>query len=185
MTETPVPAIHFATSLVPYRSLSPEGFRWLIRGAIAANLLIGLPMLLFGAWPVLGFMGLDVLLLWWLFKRSYLGARRRARAAPARRLLAARGLGCGGGAAGAGLARQQGRDRPLPGAGRARARRRRTQSGAFGAAFAALRARMGRALTRQKITFVCPMVLTFSKQLTDPGRPSCRRGRASCRRAIG
>jgi uncharacterized membrane protein len=74
MTETP--AVHFATSLVPYRSLSPEGFRWLIRGAIAANLLVGLPMLLFGAWPVLGFMGLDVLLLWWLFKRSYLDARR-------------------------------------------------------------------------------------------------------------
>jgi uncharacterized membrane protein len=76
MTETPVPAVHFAASLVPHRSLSPEGFRWLIRGAIAANLLIGLPMLLFGAWPVLGFMGLDVLLLWWLFKRSYLDARR-------------------------------------------------------------------------------------------------------------
>jgi uncharacterized membrane protein len=76
MTETPVPAIHFATSLVPYRSLSPDGFRWLIRGAIAANLLVGLPMLIFGAWPVLGFMGLDVWLLWWLFKRSYLDARR-------------------------------------------------------------------------------------------------------------
>jgi uncharacterized membrane protein len=76
MTETPVPAIRFATSLVPHRSLSPEGFRWLIRGAIAANLLIGLPMLLLGAWPVLGFMGLDVWLLWFLFKRSYLDARR-------------------------------------------------------------------------------------------------------------
>jgi uncharacterized membrane protein len=81
MTETPLsaveaPAVHFATSLVPHRSLSPEGFRWLIRGAIAANLLIGLPMLLLGAWPVLGFMGLDVWLLWFLFKRSYLDARR-------------------------------------------------------------------------------------------------------------
>ncbi|HEV3491958.1 MAG TPA: DUF2244 domain-containing protein [Reyranella sp.] len=76
MTETPVPAVHFATSLVPHRSLSPEGFRWLIRGAIAANLLVGLPMLLLGAWPVLGFMGLDVWLLWFLFKRSYLDARR-------------------------------------------------------------------------------------------------------------
>ena len=74
MTETP--AIHFATSLVPHRSLSPEGFKWLIRGAIAANLAIGLPMLLFGAWPVLGFLGLDVWLLWFLFKRSYLDARR-------------------------------------------------------------------------------------------------------------
>ena len=81
MTETPLPAVEgpavlFATSLVPHRSLSPEGFRWLIRGAIAANLLIGLPMLLLGAWPVLGFMGLDIWLLWFLFKRSYLDARR-------------------------------------------------------------------------------------------------------------
>ena len=33
-------------------------------------------MLLFGAWPVLGFMGLDIWLLWCLFKRSYLDARR-------------------------------------------------------------------------------------------------------------
>ena len=81
MTEEPVsaaqaPAIHFATSLVPHRSLSPAGFRWLIRGAIAANLAIGLPMMLLGAWPVMGFMGLDVLLLWLMFKRSYLDARR-------------------------------------------------------------------------------------------------------------
>src|SRR5262245_10719278 len=74
MTETP--AVHFATSLVPHRSLSPEGFRWLIRAAIGANLLIGLPMLLVGAWPVLGFMGLDIYLLWWLFKRNYIDARR-------------------------------------------------------------------------------------------------------------
>jgi uncharacterized membrane protein len=76
MTQAPVPAVHFTTSLVPHRSLSPEGFRWLIRGAIAANLAIGLPMWIFGAWPVLGFLGLDVWLLWWLFKRSYLDARR-------------------------------------------------------------------------------------------------------------
>ena len=78
MTKTPrpFPAVHFATSLVPHRSLSPEGFKWLIRGAIAANLLIGLPMMLLGAWPVLGFMGLDVWLLWFMFKRSYLDARR-------------------------------------------------------------------------------------------------------------
>ena len=33
-------------------------------------------MMIIGAWPVFGFMGLDVLLLWWLFKRSYLDARR-------------------------------------------------------------------------------------------------------------
>jgi uncharacterized membrane protein len=76
MNDEPVPAVHFATSLSPHRSLSPEGFTWLIRGAVAANLMIGLPMYLLGAWPVMGFMGLDVFLLWYMFKRSYLDARR-------------------------------------------------------------------------------------------------------------
>jgi uncharacterized membrane protein len=69
-------AVHFSTLLRPHRSLSADGFKWVMRGAIAANLLIGLPMYLLGAWPVLGFMGLDVWLLYWLFQRSYLDARR-------------------------------------------------------------------------------------------------------------
>ena len=69
-------AVHFSTLLRPHRSLSQEGFKWVMRGAIAANLLIGLPMYLLGAWPVLGFMGLDVWLLYYLFQRSYLDARR-------------------------------------------------------------------------------------------------------------
>jgi len=76
MNDGPVPAVHFATSLSPHRSLSPEGFKWLIRGAVAANLMIGLPMYLLGAWPVMGFMGLDVFPLWYMFKRNYLDARR-------------------------------------------------------------------------------------------------------------
>jgi uncharacterized membrane protein len=69
-------AVHFSTLLRPHRSLSADGFKWVMRGAIAANMLIGLPMYLLGAWPVLGFMGLDVWLLYWLFQRSYLDARR-------------------------------------------------------------------------------------------------------------
>ncbi len=69
-------AVHFSTILRPYRSLPPEGFKWLIRGAIAANLVIGLPMYFLGAWPVMGFMGLDVWLLWYMFQRSYFDARR-------------------------------------------------------------------------------------------------------------
>lgn len=70
------PAIHFSTSLRPHRSLPPEGFKWLIRAVVAANLVIGLPLYFLGAWPVVGFMGLDVALLWWLFQRNYLDARR-------------------------------------------------------------------------------------------------------------
>ena len=68
--------VHFSTLLRPHRSLSPIGFKWLIRVVIAANLLIGLPMYLLGAWPVAGFAGLDVALLWWLFHRNYFDARR-------------------------------------------------------------------------------------------------------------
>jgi uncharacterized membrane protein len=71
-----IDTVYFSTLLRPHRSLSAEGFKWVMRGAIAANLLIGLPMYLLGAWPVLGFMGLDVWLLYWLFQRSYLDARR-------------------------------------------------------------------------------------------------------------
>ena len=70
-------AVHFSTTLSPHRSLSPEGFKWLIRGVLAANVLIALPMYLIGAWPVAGFMGIDVWLLWFMFQRSYLDARRR------------------------------------------------------------------------------------------------------------
>lgn len=68
--------VHFSTILRPYRSLSADGFKWLIRAVIAANLVIGLPMYLLGAWPVMGFMGLDIGLLWYMFQRSYFDARR-------------------------------------------------------------------------------------------------------------
>ena len=68
--------VHFSTLLRPHRSLSPVGFKWLIRLVILANLVIGMPMYLHGAWPVAGFAGLDVALLWWLFHRNYLDGRR-------------------------------------------------------------------------------------------------------------
>src|SRR6476646_7088651 len=71
-----VETVHFSTLLQPHRSLSPTGFKWLIRVVILANLLSGLPMYLLGAWPVAGFAGLDVALLWWLFNRNYFDARR-------------------------------------------------------------------------------------------------------------
>ena len=68
--------VHFSTLLRPYRSLPANGFKWLIRGVLLANLLVALPMYLLGAWPIAGFCGLDVALLWWLFDRNYFDARR-------------------------------------------------------------------------------------------------------------
>ena len=68
--------VHFSTLLRPHRSLSPVGFKWLIRAVLLANLLVALPMYMLGAWPVAGFCGLDVALIWYLFHRNYVDARR-------------------------------------------------------------------------------------------------------------
>ena len=69
-------AVHFSTLLRPHRSLSANGFKWLIRVLLLANLLVALPMYFLGAWPVAGFCGLDVALIWYLFHRNYVDARR-------------------------------------------------------------------------------------------------------------
>lgn len=64
-------AIRFDAVLMPHRSLPRGRLKLLIGAFVAANAVIGVPAFLLGAWPVLGFMGLDVLLLWWLFRLSY------------------------------------------------------------------------------------------------------------------
>ena len=72
----PVPqAVHFDATLLPHRSLPREGFHALIAVLVAANLIIGLPLFLLGAWPVIGFMGLDVALVVFLFRLNYKSGR--------------------------------------------------------------------------------------------------------------
>lgn len=72
----PVPqAVHFDATLLPHRSLPREGFHALIAVLVAANLIIGLPLFLLGAWPVIGFMGLDVALVAFLFRLNYKSGR--------------------------------------------------------------------------------------------------------------
>jgi uncharacterized membrane protein len=75
MSEAAAQAIHFDATLVPHRSLSRRGFRLLIGALIAANLMIGIPVFLLGAWPVVGFMGLDVALVAILFRLNYRSGR--------------------------------------------------------------------------------------------------------------
>ena len=43
-------------------------------GLIALNLAAGITFYLLGAWPVVGFMGLDVVLVWWAFRLNYADA---------------------------------------------------------------------------------------------------------------
>jgi uncharacterized membrane protein len=61
--------------LTPRRSLSAAGFRWLLGLVFAASGLVSLPFALIGAWPVIGFMGLDVLLLYFAFRANFRSAR--------------------------------------------------------------------------------------------------------------
>src|SRR5262249_47648061 len=75
MSDAAAQAVHFSATLVPHRSLSPRGFQLLITVMLAANLVIGLPIYLLGAWPVIGFMGLDVALVVVLFRLNYKSGR--------------------------------------------------------------------------------------------------------------
>ena len=61
----------------PHRSLSPKGFAIVI-GVLAALLfIIGLGFFLAGAWPVIGFLGLELLVVWGAFKLNYRAAKIR------------------------------------------------------------------------------------------------------------
>ena len=54
----------FAATLTPHRSLSPRGKRVVIGLVAALALVPGIIFYIAGAWPVAGFMGLDVLAIW-------------------------------------------------------------------------------------------------------------------------
>jgi uncharacterized membrane protein len=61
--------------LSPHRSLSPQGFTIVIALLGAASFVVGIAFLLMGAWPVFGFLGLDVLLVWLAFRANFRAAR--------------------------------------------------------------------------------------------------------------
>jgi uncharacterized membrane protein len=65
--DTPV----FAAEIRPHRSLGPQGFRVLMGLFCLASLIISLPFVLLGFWPVVGFFGLDFLGLYIAFRVSY------------------------------------------------------------------------------------------------------------------
>ncbi|MDP2356280.1 MAG: DUF2244 domain-containing protein [Beijerinckiaceae bacterium] len=65
----------FAARIRPHRSLSQQNFRLLLILFCAVAFFTTLPFLILGAWPVVGFMGLDVLLFWWAFRVNFRDAR--------------------------------------------------------------------------------------------------------------
>jgi uncharacterized membrane protein len=63
--------------VVPHRSLSPTGFGVLLILLAGLSFAAGIAFLLIGAWPVLPFFGLDVLLVCVAFRASYCSGRSR------------------------------------------------------------------------------------------------------------
>ena len=81
--EAPVPG-QLDLVLRPHRSLSPVGF-WVLMAVLAGFSFVGgVVFLLAGAWPVIGFLGIDVVLVYIAFKASYAGGRayERVRLSP-------------------------------------------------------------------------------------------------------
>jgi uncharacterized membrane protein len=61
----------FSAVITPHRSLPRTGFLVLMAAFGAVSFIAGMVFLIAGAWPVFGFFGLDVLLLYWAFRLNY------------------------------------------------------------------------------------------------------------------
>jgi len=68
------PAI-FSAVITPHRSLSSTGFLVFMLCIGGISFASGILFLLLGAWPVFGFLGLDVLLVYWAFRANFRAAR--------------------------------------------------------------------------------------------------------------
>lgn len=67
MNDTPL----FSTVLRPHRSLSLSGFRLVMALVACASAVAAIPFIVLGFWPVAGFYGLDVALLYFAFRANF------------------------------------------------------------------------------------------------------------------
>ncbi|MEX1060447.1 MAG: DUF2244 domain-containing protein [Methyloceanibacter sp.] len=65
----------FSAVLMPHRSLGPKGFMVLMGAVCLVSFGTGLFFYLLGAWPVIGFMGLDVALIYAAFRLNFRALR--------------------------------------------------------------------------------------------------------------
>jgi uncharacterized membrane protein len=70
----PEPAI-FSAVITPHRSLGSTGFLVLMLAIGGLSFVSGMVFLLLGAWPVFGFLGLDVVLIYVAFRANFRAAR--------------------------------------------------------------------------------------------------------------
>ncbi len=65
----------FSALITPHRSLGKPGFLVLMLCIGVVSFVSGLLFLALGAWPVFGFFGLDVLLIYWAFQANFRAGR--------------------------------------------------------------------------------------------------------------
>lgn len=58
-------------TLWPYRSLSITGFRFVMLAFAVAILALGFGFFILGAWPVVGFLGVEIGVVWYAFRVNY------------------------------------------------------------------------------------------------------------------
>jgi uncharacterized membrane protein len=74
--DAPPDPVLFSALLTPHRSLNRTGFILVMAFLSVISFVAGIAFLIMGAWPVVGFFGLDVLAIYWAFRINY----RRAKA---------------------------------------------------------------------------------------------------------
>lgn len=85
----------FTAVLTPYRSLGPNGFLILMVFFGLVCFVSGILFWRIGAWPVFGFFGLDIAILWFAFRMNYRSARTFEEVAVSRSEIAIRKVGPG------------------------------------------------------------------------------------------
>ncbi|MGB6968492.1 MAG: DUF2244 domain-containing protein [Methyloceanibacter sp.] len=75
LTSSPQDQSRFSALLTPHRSLGPRGFMVLMSAVCIVSFGTGLLFYMIGAWPVIGFMGLDVVLIYIAFKLNFRALR--------------------------------------------------------------------------------------------------------------
>jgi uncharacterized membrane protein len=79
LPQKPAPAqgvVYMDAELAPNRSLTVNGFKIVMLSMAAMSFLAGLGFLSIGAWPVVGFFGLDVALIYLAFKVNFKSGER-------------------------------------------------------------------------------------------------------------
>ncbi len=74
-SDVPAEAKIFSAVITPHRSLGPKGFVIFMLCLGGLSFAAGIAFVAMGAWPVCGFFGLDVLLVYLAFRANYRSAR--------------------------------------------------------------------------------------------------------------